>query len=50
MMGSSPVVNQACWGSVSPILLNLTIPLRLQTVLVIEPQSAVDLFDGVLVY
>ena len=25
-MGSSPVVNGACWGSVSPILLNLTIP------------------------
>ena len=26
MMGSSPVVNRACWGAVSPILLNLTIP------------------------
>ncbi len=26
MMGSSPVVNQVCWGSVSAIPLNLTIP------------------------
>ena len=26
MMGPSPVVNGACWGAVSPILLNLTIP------------------------
>ena len=26
MMGSSPAVNLVCWGSVSPILLNLTIP------------------------
>ena len=25
-MGSSPVLNRACWGSASPILLNLTIP------------------------
>jgi len=25
-MGSSPVLNLACWGSVNPILLNLTIP------------------------
>ena len=28
MMGSSPVVNLACWGSVSPILLHLTIPFK----------------------
>ena len=28
MLGSSPVVNRACWGSVSPILLNLTIPAK----------------------
>ena len=26
MMGSSPVLHRACWGSVGPILLNLTIP------------------------
>ena len=26
--GSSPVVNRACWASVSPILLNLTVPAR----------------------
>ena len=26
MMSSSPSVNLACWGSVSSILLNLTIP------------------------
>ncbi len=31
MMGSSPVVNRPCWGSVSPILLNLTIPTRLMS-------------------
>ena len=28
MTGSSPVVRGACWGSVSPILLNLTIPIE----------------------
>ena len=28
MMGSGPVVNRVYWGSVSPILLNLTIPTR----------------------
>ena len=26
MMGSSPVVDPACWGEVGPILLNLTVP------------------------
>ena len=26
MMSSSPVVNPVCWGSASPILLNLTKP------------------------
>ena len=25
--GLEPVANRACWGAVSPILLNLTIPL-----------------------
>ena len=29
-MDSSPVVNRVCWGSVIPILLNLTIPLTEQ--------------------
>ena len=28
MVGSSPVANRACWGSASPILLDLTLPVQ----------------------
>jgi hypothetical protein len=43
MMGSRPAVNRACWGAVNPILLNLTMPSSLASILLNDSLSTGDL-------